>query len=62
MATLVENQLAQAMGRLAEEFKIRADVERDYRAACYYIALEMLRVRWEADAWPAEAIEAGDRR
>ncbi len=64
MATLVENELGIAIARIAEEFKIRATAERDFRAATFYLALEQLRVRWEAGAWAAEAIEAGsgDRR
>ncbi len=64
MSSLVENELGIALARIAEEFKLRAAVERDFRAATYYLALETLRVRWEAGAWAAEAIEAGsgDRR
>ena len=64
MVSLVENELAKAIGSIAEEFKIRAMSERDFRAATFYIALEQLRVRWEAGAWAAEMIEtgSGDRR
>ncbi len=59
MATLVENELAVALSRIAEEFKIRAAAERDFRAATYYLALEQLRVRWEAGAWAGEDIATG---
>ena len=62
---LIENEFGiAALARLAEEFKLRAAVEHDFRAATYYLALETLRVRWEAGAWVAETIEtgSGDRR
>ncbi len=64
MPTVVESELGGALSRIAEEFRIRAAAEKDYRAGTFYIALEVLRIRWEAHAWPAEAIEAGagDRR
>ncbi len=51
MATLVEEELAVALSRIAEEFKIRATAERDFRAATYFIAVERLRIRWEAGAY-----------
>ncbi len=64
MGILVEAELSVALASLAEQFKLRATNERDFRAATFYIALEILRVRWEANAWAAEAIETGtgDRR
>ena len=64
MVTLVENELAGALAQIAAQFKIRAEAERDFRAGSFYVALETLRLRWEANAWAGEAIEAGmgDRR
>ncbi len=64
MSTLVESELGVAIACVAEEFKQRASIERDFRAATFYLALEQLRIRWEAGAWAAETIEtgSGDRR
>lgn len=58
------HELATAIGQIAAEFKLRAACNRDFRSACFYLALEQLRIRWEAGAWPNEPIDTGlgDRR
>jgi hypothetical protein len=62
MVSLVEEQLSVALAQLAEQFKLRATAERDFRAASYYLALESLRVSFEAGLFAGEPIALGDRR
>ncbi len=62
MSSLIEEQLAVAIAQLAEQFKIRAAAERDFRAASYYVALETLRITFEAGLFAGEPIALGDRR
>lgn len=62
MPSIIEDELGIALARIAEEFKLRGAVERDYRAASFYIAIETLRVQWQAGLFAGESLTVGDRR
>lgn len=59
MPTLVDAELAVALEALSEQFRIRAKSESDFRAATFYVAIEILRIRWEAGRFAGEPIEDG---